>query len=103
MLKGSISEIFERMMQNDYDMIMKIINGKYKVRKQLGKPTTFKRRKPEDSELKHLNYSKRYLYNFIRMLSDPYPNAFLRVGKQKIIFKSARYNGKKLEFLGEIS
>ena len=44
---------------------------------------------PADSELKHLNYDKKYLYNFIRMLSDPYPNAFLRVGNQKIIFKWA--------------
>ena len=101
-LKGSLDEIFERMVENDYCMIVRIINGRYKIRKQVGKLTVFKRRKPADSELKHLNYDKKYLYNFIRMLSDPYPNAFLRVGNQKIIFKSAKYDGKKLEFRGEI-
>lgn len=101
-LKGTIQNIFERMMENDYEMILKIIKGKYSVRKQTGKPSTYRRRRPEESELKHLNYSKKYLYNFIRMLADPYPNAFMSVGKRKIVFKSAKYNGKKLEFAGEI-
>ena len=101
-LKGSLDDIFKRMAENDYYMIVKIINGRYKTRKQVGNPSIFKRRKPEDSELKHLNYDKKYLYNFIRMLSDPYPNAFLRVGNQKLIFKSAKYDGKKLECIMEI-
>lgn len=101
-LKGSLDEIFERMIENDYYMIVRIINGRYKTQKQVGKPTVFKRRKPADSELKHLNYDKKYLYNFIRMLSDPYPNAFLRVGNKKIIFKSAKYDDKKLECVVEI-
>jgi len=102
-LKGSLAEIFDRMMENDYDMAVKIISGKYRRRKQSGKPTVFKRRKPEESELRSLNYDNKYLYNFIRMLSDPYPNAFLRIRGRRIIFKSARYNGKKLEITGEIA
>ena len=95
-LEGSIQEIFSRMSENDYSFILKIINGKYKRRKQSGKPTTYSRRKPKESELKSLNHSIRYLYNFIRMLEDPYPNAFIRIGKQKLIFKKAIYNNKKL-------
>ena len=95
-LEGSIQEIFSRMSENDYSLILKIINGKYKRRKQSGKPTTYSRRKPKESELKSLNHSIRYLYNFIRMLEDPYPNAFIRIGKQKLIFKKAIYNNKKL-------
>lgn len=101
-LKGSMEDIFARMLKNDYEMIIKIIKGQYRIRKQSGKPSIYKRRKPAESELKHLNYSKQYLYNFIRMLVDPYPNAFLYVGKQKIVFKSAKYNRKKIEFTGEI-
>jgi len=101
-LEGSLNDIFARMIKNDYEMINKIIKGKYKIRKQVGKPTVFKRRKPEESELKNLDYPKLYLYNIIRMLMDPYPNAFLRVGKRKIVFKLAKYDGKKLEFCGEI-
>jgi len=101
-LKDSLSEIFDRMILNDYNMILKIIKGKYRKRKQVGKPTTFKRRKPDESELKTLDYSKKYLYDFIRMLADPYPNAFLRIGNKRIIFKLALFDGKKLRFEGEI-
>jgi methionyl-tRNA formyltransferase len=89
-LEGNLDDIFERMIKNDYDMIIKIIAGK------------FKRRKPSESELKTLNHSKTYLHNFIRMLSDPYPNAFLKIGNRKIIFKSSSFNGKSLKFYGEI-
>tara|TARA_B100001540_G_C15772953_1_gene627276 strand:+ start:258 stop:917 length:660 start_codon:yes stop_codon:yes gene_type:complete len=101
-LKGSIQDIYSRMYKNDYSLILKIIKGQYKERKQSGKPTFFKRRKPKDSELKNLNYSKRYLYNFIRMLEDPYPNAYVKLGKEKIIFKKAFYNNNKLTIQGEI-
>jgi len=101
-LKGNLNDIFKRMIINDFEMIDKIIKRKYRIRKQRGKYTIYKRRKPEESELPNLNYSKRYLYNFIRMLTEPYPNAFVRVGKRKIIFKSTKFNGKKLEITGEI-
>ena len=101
-LKGSLNEIFERMIENDYYMIGKIIQGKYKLKKQKGNPTKFKRRSPKDSELKNLNHSKKYLYNFVRMLEDPYPNAFIKIGKRKLILKQAFYNRKKLLFNGEI-
>lgn len=101
-LKGSLDDIFERMIKNDYEMIVKIINGKYKRRKQKGKPTIYKRRTPAQSELKHLNYSNKYLYDFIRMLADPYPNAFIKISKRKLIFKSASLDKKKLKVQVEI-
>ena len=34
------------------------------------------------------------------MLSDPYPNAFIKIGKKKLIFKSSNFDGKKLSFEG---
>ena len=71
------------------------------ARKQKGVPTFYKRRKPEESEL-NLNKSKEYIYNFIRMLSDPYPNAFIKIGKHKIVFKSVAYEGKELKIVGKI-
>ena len=101
-LQGSIQDIFLRMSENDYSLVLKILQGKYTPKKQSGKPTIYKRRSPKDSELKSLDYSKKYLYNFIRMLEDPYPNAFIRIGKQKIIFKKAIYNNKKLSMEVEI-
>ena len=102
LLSGNISDIFNRMKKNDFEMICKIIQGKFRRRKQKGTASFYKRRTPNQSELKNLNFSNEYLYNFIRMLSDPYPNAFLRIGKKKFVFKSAELNGKKLSFKGEI-
>ena len=101
-LKGSLDEIFERMIENDYLLIQKIIQGSYSLKSQKGKPTKFKRRTPKESELPHLNFSKKHLYDFIRMLSDPYPNAFIKIDKRKIIFKNILYDGKILKFCGEI-
>lgn len=101
-LEGSLRNIFDRMIKNDYEMIVKIIQGEYSLKKQKGKPSFFRRRKPEESELDNLDYSKRYLYDFIRMLADPYPNAFIKIGKRKIVFKSVDFNGKYLKFNGEI-
>ena len=101
-LAGNIDEIFNRMEQNDYDMIKKIISGKFIKRKQSGKSSLYKRRLPEQSELKNLNSSKELLYDFIRMLGDPYPNAFIKIGKRKIIFKSANYKNNTLRFTGVI-
>jgi methionyl-tRNA formyltransferase len=102
-LVGTINEIFERMIENDYFIIQKIINKKFKLRPQTGKSSLYKRRTPEQSELKHLNYPKTYLYNFIRMLDSPYPNAFIKIGKRKVIFKNANYDGKKLSCKVEIN
>lgn len=54
--------------------------------------TTCKRRKPEESELTVKDFktkTAKELYNFIRALTDPYPNAFIRCK-----------DGKKLYFTG---
>ncbi len=101
-LKGNLSEIFERMKKNDLAILEKIISGNFNSYKQKGKSSSYKRRKPSDSELKSLNHSKIYLYNFIRMLQDPYPNAFIKVGKHKIIFKSAKLFKNKLSIEADI-
>ena len=101
-LKGSIDDIFARMIQNDFEMIDLIISGKFRMKKQKGKPSFYKRRKPSQSELKKLDYSKKYLYNFIRMLGEPYPNANIKIGKRKIVFKKVNYKNNKLTFEGEI-
>jgi methionyl-tRNA formyltransferase len=101
-LNGSINEIFSHMIDNDFKMIEKIITGNYKLTKQKGKPTIFKRRKPEDSELNSSSHSLEYYYNFIRMLDDPYPNAFIKLGNKKLILKNPQFKKGKLTFNGEI-
>ena len=97
-----IANWFSRIEKNNYEIITNIIQGKFKKQKQSGKPSSYKRRTPKQSELKNLNFSKIYLHNFIRMLSDPYPNAFIKIGKKKIIFKSSKFDGKTLSIEGVI-
>ena len=101
-LEGELTDIFSRMIKNDFLMIQQILQGKYHQRKQKGKKSYYKRRNPKQSELKSLNHSKEYIYNFIRMLSDPYPNAFIKIGNKKITFKSAKFEDKELKIQGEI-
>jgi methionyl-tRNA formyltransferase len=101
-LSGSIDKIFSRMIENDYKMIEKIISGNYKLTKQKGKSSIFKRRKPEDSELNSSSHSLDYFYNFIRMLDDPYPNAFIRLGTKKLFLKNPQFKKGKITFNGEI-
>ena len=101
-LTDSIQDIFERMIDNDFKMIEKIIKGNFKTRKQTGRPTVFKRRTPQESELKSLDHQLSYLYDFIRMLDDPYPNAFVTIGKRRISFKNPKLVGNRLQFTGEI-
>ena len=101
-LEGSLDEIFLRMEKNNLELITNIISKKFKLSSQKGTPTYYKRRIPSQSELKDLNKSKLYMHNFIRMLADPYPNAYIKIGKKKIIFKTSKFDGKKLSFEGVI-
>ena len=101
-LSGNINEIFLRMIENDFKIIEKIILGNYKLTKQKGRRSIFKRRNPEDSELDSSPHSLEYFYNFIRMLDDPYPNAFIKLGDKKIILKNPQYKNGKISFNGEI-
>ena len=95
-LKGGITQIFERMKVNDLEIIDKILSSKFMTKKQTGRGSVYKRRQPKDSDILSLDHSKKYLYDFIRMLEDPYPNAFLKFGKHKIIFKHAKFKNNKL-------
>lgn len=56
---------------------------------QTGEVVSFKRRKPEDSEIPE-GLSQRQIYDYIRMLDgEGYPPAFTRYGDFKIVYKDA--------------
>ena len=60
-----------------------IINGNYKSIPQVGNPHIFQK-KSDDSEI-NWNQSTEEIYNFVRALADPYPNAFtMQKGKNSI-------------------
>jgi len=89
-LKGNLSDIFNRIIKIGYSLTMEILNeGLNPIEQNHSKATIFKRRKSEESEItieEIQNKPARYLYNKVRMLQDPYPNAFIRAGDNKKIF-----------------
>ena len=75
-LHGSAEEIYIRATYKSADMIERIISQDLKPVPQRGKSTVFKRRRPEDSEIRSL-HTVHQLYDFIRMVdAEGYPRAF---------------------------
>ena len=91
-LEGDLNEIFLKIENLGYDGLSYIINNcKNMVMhdQNESEATTFKRRKPEMSEICLEDFSKytaTELYNKIRCLQDPYPNAFIRCKDDTILF-----------------
>lgn len=93
LLKGNAENIFKRVEAQSLRMIKKLIKvKKIKFKKQMGKQTLFKRRKPSQSKinlLKLLTINK--LYDFLRMLDAPsYPNAFIELKNFRFIFNDIK-------------
>lgn len=97
-LHGSAREIFERMAPLVARMIEQIIANNPVPKAQTGTIVNFKRRKPEQSDLKEFKAKKlEEIYNFIRMLdAETYPKAFLKTGKFRLEFFDAQKKGDKL-------
>ena len=59
---------------------------------------TFKRRKPNQSEiLINENNSIDDIYNYIRMLdADSYPNAYINYGDYRLLFSNAKIQNGRL-------
>ena len=90
--EGHLQDILNRMTETGIRLTKKMLDGKLEATAQdESKATFFKRRQPQQSELKaedFCNKSSEELYDFIRALEDPYPNAFIvcKDGK-KLLFK----------------
>lgn len=90
-LEGGLTEIFARLEDAGVRITSDILqNGLHPVPQNNRKATYCERRKLKDSEITitELRESNaEYLYNKIRMLADPYPNAFIRTidGKRLVI------------------
>lgn len=91
-LTGTLDDIFRRISDLGFAATCNIIEGNYTLTPQdHSQSTYFKRRSPKDSEItieELENKSSEYLYNKIRMLADPYPNAYIKtVDGKKLIIK----------------
>ena len=89
-LSGSINDIFNRIEELGYQGTMQFLSNPTKGVKQIEEDATFfPRRTEEQGEItsKELyEKSSEYIYNKIRMLQDPYPNAYLKASDGKKIF-----------------
>jgi len=98
-LLGQLTEVFERIIEVGAKLTLDLLKGKFSPIEQDHTQATYcKRRKPEESELtidEISNRSATYLHNKIRMLQDPYPNAFIRTADgEKLFITSSKVAGK---------
>lgn len=98
-LEGHLSEIFCRITRVGIELTEKFLRGDYQLYKQKEKEATYcNRRKPDESEITLNELEKKngtYLFNKIRMLEDPYPNAYIKTsdGKRLILKHVELENG----------
>ena len=93
-LTGSLDDILRTISDLGFAATCNIIDGNYTLTPQdHSKSTYFKRRKPKDSEItidELQSKTSEYLFNKVRMLADPYPNAYIKtVDGKKFIIKEA--------------
>ncbi len=92
-LEGDLEDIFSEITEKGIKITKNIIDNGLKPKQQNHALATFyKRRKPEESEItidELKNSSAEYLHNKIRMLQDPYPNAFIKTFDGKKLFLTA--------------
>jgi methionyl-tRNA formyltransferase len=81
-LDGSIDDIFNRIYKIGTELTFRLLNeNTIPFSQNDEEATVYKRRKPSESEItieELQNQSGLYLYNKIRMLGDPYPNAYIK-------------------------
>ena len=87
-LSGNLNDIFERIISVGTELSLRLLKNNYKEKK-MKVTKIYSRRKPSESEitLKEIkSKSAIYLYNKIRMLQDPYPNAFIKTADGKKLY-----------------
>ena len=96
-LEGELSDIFNRIISIGSKGLITLLHTEVKpIKQDESKATYYKRRKPEESEItidEIKNKPTEYLYNKIRMLNDPYPNAYIKdKNGNKLYITKTKYN-----------
>ncbi len=94
-LEGTLDEIFKRIEFIGFELTRDIFIRGLNLHDQNNEEATYyRRRTPEQSEVtgeELETQTAEYLYNKIRMLQDPYPNAFIKtIDGKKLIIKGAQ-------------
>jgi methionyl-tRNA formyltransferase len=98
-LKGSGDKIFSRIYLIIFKMIQRLEKKLPKPKKQSGRVTFFKRRKPHQSNLLNIKNINE-IYNLIRMMDvnqANYPKAFIENNKIIYKFKDVKLKNDKIE------
>ena len=86
-LEGNLNDIFKRIADIGLKLTKDILSNGFERRKQNDSESSYYlRRTPSESEIcidELESLDGEYLYNKIRMLQDPYPNAFIRTADGK--------------------
>tara|TARA_Y100001938_G_C7991350_1_gene379677 strand:- start:18 stop:680 length:663 start_codon:yes stop_codon:yes gene_type:complete len=100
-LDGNLKDIFDRIVEIGFNGISHVLDGNFEVVKQdETKAMSFKRRTKDMSEIQiddFQNYTAKDLYNKIRALQNPYPNAFIRCKDNTKLFITHTNLGEKIE------
>ncbi len=94
-LAGTLDDIFTRVTELGICLTNQILNnGMQPVNQDHSLATYVRRRAAQESEItvdEMMTSSCDYLYNKIRMLADPYPNAFIRTrdGNELVIHSAS--------------
>ena len=101
-LKGSANDIYKRIEKNALDIIKKrLLKPKLSYKKQMGKPTFFKRRNEKMSKISNSVNNINKLYDFLRMLdAEDYPKAYLELKNLKVEFFNIKNKIKFMEISG---
>jgi len=93
-LEGEMKDILKRIEQSGIKLTFKILNKKIKEKPQDHSKATYYNRLVNNSEItmKELkNSDSIYLYDKIRMLGDPYPNAYIKTSDgKKLLIKTVK-------------
>ncbi len=97
LLDKEINDIFDGIIRLGIVGIYNILDGNFEpVEQDSSKATYYKRLTPDKSEItldEIKNKPARYLYNKIRMLNDPYPNAYIKCKDgSKLYLTKSYYN-----------
>lgn len=98
-LIGTLDDIFKRIEDSGFELTCHILeHGMQRVPQDNSVATYCKRRSPSDSEITAEELASKpaeYLFNKIRMLADPYPNAYILTtdGKKLVITAAHIENG----------
>lgn len=97
-LEGGIDDIFNCIIKIGCKLTVDILsNPIIPIPQDHSQATYFSRRQPKDSEItidELTQMPANYIYNKIRMLQDPYPNAFITTVDGKKLFITSSYIGE---------